>query len=483
MKNISEVYKALYKIALIIGVVVTIMLMGGNIWYEDIKNLYLLPLCYTVSMLFVRNYFINNKVGIAVTIIEVTKFVRFILQPLVYIISDQIVGYVGVDLRNDYHEKAVLLMCYEMLAVSLVMFFYYKFHYNNKRKDFDANPDIIFKPKQMVLIFSFIWLILVSLIGQFREILLNFSLNEQSVGNQADNFSNNTLSIIFNFGKIYIYVILLYFAYGLRNTFAKVLMVVFASIVFISSCWNDGGMSISRWGLIVSSLLVLYAFCCFFPYKKKTILASGTVLIFAIIALGTYAKMAMVWDYGQMDVNEAAGSVFASEMFDLYFQGVYSVSNGLSAVDSYAGRVGFQNFLTELFYHFPFAVSLLGLQGHTWAEYYFKLAVGDMSKICPSLIQSYFYFGPLGCPLFSCFSVYLALVFTDKLVKERDFTVRLLYVYGIFWLSLYNCINFTIVEAHIWFTIIGIWICRLGRTKERNVEHSNSDHLLNKGLV
>ena len=285
MKKELHIYELLWKIAFLAGIIVA-ALIYSDVWrYEEINNLYLLPLCYSISMLLVKDYYYNSKIGIAVSIIEVTKFVRFILQPLIYILSDQFVGYVGVDLRNDYHEKAVILMCYELLAVSLVMFFYYKGHYNKKRTVLGAYPDIIFKPNQMVYIFSIIWMMLVILIGQFRESLLNFSLSEQTAGNQADNFSNNILSIVFNFGKIYIYAILLYLAYGIQNTFAKVLMAIVASIIFISSCWNDGGMSISRWGLILSSLLALYAFCCYFPYKKRTILASGAVLIFVIEVL------------------------------------------------------------------------------------------------------------------------------------------------------------------------------------------------------
>lgn len=472
MKKEKNIYKLLWRIAFIVGIVVTFLLYGGTYIYDDIKNLYLLPLCYTISMLMVKCYYNDEDMGIAVSIIEITKVARFIVLPLVYVLSDQIIGYIGRDLRYDYHEKAVILMCYEMLAVSLVMLWYHRKYYKKRLYRF-TEPEIKFKPSQTVYLFGILWLLLVLGVGSFREQLLNFSINEQvAAGPQTEDNSNNILNIIFQFGKIYIFAILLSLSRSGNGKPANVWVILLASIFFISSNWNDGGHSISRWGMIVAALLSIYALYCYFPQKKKTILAGGTVAVFGLVAMGTLLKMS-TWDYSITDANEVAGSIFATDMFDAYFQGVYGVSNGLSTVDTYGNVIGFKNFLSELFYHFPFAVRIFGLAGHTWAEYYYKMGIEDTSKICPSLIQSDFYFGEIGSPLFSCFSVFLALWFTDKMRREGDFTVRLLYVYGIFWLSLFNCINFTIVEAHIWFAIIGIWVCKLTNpTKRKSVRPS-----------
>lgn len=463
MKKDGSIYKTIFNIAFIAGIVLAVLLYG-TYQYDDIENLCLLPLCYSISMLMVKDYYYHNKIGIAVAIIEVTKLARYIILPIVYVVSGQLAGHFGVDLRYDYHEKAVILMCYEMLAVSLVMFFYYKKHYNNKLL---INDKINFRPSQTVFFFSFIWLLLVLFIGSFREQLLNFSVNTKVSSSQVNDASNNLLNIVFEFGKIYIYAIMLYATTQISHRTGKVLLIILASVLYISSCWNDGGQSMSRWGLIVSSLLALYAIYSFYPTKKSKILAGGSVALLGLIVLSTAVKMMKVWDVGAMDVNETAASIFASDMFDAYFQGVYGVSNGLSAVDTYGKMIGFNNFLAELFYHFPFAVRLLGLNGR-WAEYYYKIGVDDNSLICPSLIQSDFYFGPIGSPLFSCFSVFLALWLTDRMKKETDFTARLLFVYGIFWLSLFNCVNFTIVESHIWFAVIGIWISKMGKKSYKN---------------
>lgn len=463
MKKESNIYQRLWKIAFIVGIVVTAMLYFSY-FYEDIPNLYMLPMAYVLSMLMVKGYYTEQNMGIAVTIIETTKFIRFVFLPLLYLFSDSFGRYLGLDMRYDYHTKAVLLMFYELTAVSFVMLLFLKYK-AKERSNLSVSLDgITFKPGQTVILFSILWFILVLFVGKFREQLLNFEVTEAAGAMVKENSSNNILNIIFNFGKIYIYAGLLYFAKSSRDSFGRFTLILIASVLYISSNWTDGEASISRWGLIVSSLLSAYALYCYFPQKKKLILATAPVVMVVILAAGTLAKM-MIWGYDTNDVNETTSTLFASNMFDLYFQGVYSVSNGLSTADMYAGKVGLINFVSELLYHFPFATPLLGLNG-MWAEYYYKIGIGDVSQICPSLIQSYYYFGTLGSPFFSCLSVYLALFFTSKLEKERIFTLRLLYVYGIFWLSLYNCINYSIVEAHIWFSVIGIWVCSLDKKKK-----------------
>ena len=459
MKKESNIYQLLWKIAFIAGIVVTAMLYFSY-FYEDIPNLYMLPMAYVLSMLMVKGYYTEQNMGIAVTIIETTKFIRFVVLPLIYLFSDTMVRYIGLDLRYDYHNKAVLLMCYELLAVSLLMLWYLRYQKKKNRFTVPLNQ-IRFKPGQTEILLSLLWFVLILFVGKFRDQLLNFEVTETVGAAVKEDSSNNILNIIFNIGKIFIYAGMLYFAKSSRDSFGRFTLILIASVLFISSSWNDGGMSISRWGLIVSSLLSAYALYCYFPEKKKTILTAAPIAILLIIGAGTLAKMS-TWGYDTSNVNETTSTLFASSMFDAYFQGVYSVSNGLSTADTYANKVGLSNFVSELFYHFPFAVRILNLNG-MWAEYYYKIGVDDLSLICPSLIQSYYYFGTVGSPFFSCLAVFFALLLTDKLEKERYFTARLLYVYGIFWLSLYNCINYSIVEAHIWFSVIGLWLCRLDR--------------------
>lgn len=69
MKKEGNIYKTLFKIAFVSEIVVVIMLCCSFYWYEDIKNLYLLPLCYSISILLVKNYYYHGRIGMTVNIL------------------------------------------------------------------------------------------------------------------------------------------------------------------------------------------------------------------------------------------------------------------------------------------------------------------------------------------------------------------------------------------------------------------------------
>jgi len=419
---------------------------------DDIPNLYLLPLFYSFTLPLVKKYYGRN-ICIAATIIEITKFVRYLVLPIIYVLSDN--PFVN-DSTLDNNSTAVRLMCYELIAVSIVMFL---FSYRKTYK-VDNIFSLNFSPSKSIYLLLVLWLFLIFLFGSYREQLLNFSVaTNVTIGTSSP--SNNLFNIVFEIGKIYVFVILLSLI-NKNNKNRNFFFIIIVSILYISSNWNDGGESVSRWGLIVSTLVSIYAIVYYYPEKIKIIISTGVIFIFIVVVASSLLKL-FVWGFESMEMSDATNILMGPEMLDLYFQGVYGVSNGILAVDQYSSFVGFKNFLTEIFYHFPFAVRLFGLEHSTWAEYYFKLSVGDISKICPNITQSAFYFGFVGSPFFSCLSASIALYLTKLMERSRDFCVRLLYIYGIFWSSLLFCVNYTVVEAHIWFCLIGVWICQFDK--------------------
>lgn len=458
MNKMLDKFSLLHKIAIIIGGVVSVLLFA-TLRYHDINNLYLLPLCYTVSMFLVKGYYNDNNMGLAVGIIEITKFIRFILVPLIYAMTD---GFVRNDIRPIYHSTAVLLMCYELAAVSLVMFFFIRRHKFDKKA-----IGIEIKQPFIVYVVVIAWLFLVLFVGAYRECLFNFNItaNTSSSNSGGGKF---VFSYLFVIGLIYTYSLLIGLSDTVKNRMGKFLVILFASVFYISSSWNNGGESISRWGLIIGFILFLYVLFVFYPHKKNFILYVGLSSIIFLIGVSSVLKL-IVWGYNVSNFSDSSEFLFTSDMFDIYFQGVYSVSNGLATADSFADRVGIMSFLNELLNHFPGAYQIFGFKDYAIAETFFKFGVHDNSLICPSLIQSYYYFGALGSPLFSCFSVYLALLFSVKIQKERKIAIRLLYISSIFWLSLYNCVNYTVVEAHIWFYLFGILLCKIESYNGKNI--------------
>lgn len=467
MKKEKSVYSLLWKIALIAGLA-SAWLLFNTFPYNDIRNLYLLPLGYSISMLFVKGYYTENNMGIAVAIIEATKFVRFLVLPLFYALGDT---FLKLDMKPSYHSTAVMLMCYEVLAVSLVMYLFLK-----KKPFREIKVRIKSSPVLFVYLFAFVWILLVLAVSSYRSTLFNFNVSLEEGSSDASSFENDNfvLRYIFEMGKVFMFAMLIGLSSFVKNKTLKFLAVFFASIFYISSNWSDGGESISRWGLVIGLIMSLYAMLVFFPEKKKLILYGGMSSLILVILITSVLKL-LVWGYDVSDVSnmsESSDLLFSSNMLDAYFEGVYGVSNGLATVDFHGDKVGFLNFVGEFISHVPGAYHM-GLKDYPYAEVYYKLGIHNDALICPSLIQSYYYFGAIGCPFFSCFAVFLALFCTRKMQKESDMTIKLWYLYGIIWLSLYNCINYAIVETHIWYVVFGILICKIGLSMRKSSRYSS----------
>ena len=342
----SSIYKLLWKIAFIAGLVCS-WLLFSTFPYDDIKNLYLLPLFYSISMLMVKGYYSDGNMGIAVALIEGTKLIRFLVLPLMYALGDT---FLKLDMKPSYHSTAVVLMCYELLAVSLVMFLYLK------RSPYQrVTTKIKTSPVLFVYLFALAWILLVLAVSTYRNTLLNFNISLGDSDSTVSSFENDNfvLRYIFEMGKVFMFAALVGISAFIKNKTIKFWFIFLVSIFYISSNWSDGGESISRWGLVIGLILSLYATYILFPEKKNIILYGGMSSLIIVVLISSILKL-MVWGYDATDLSDMSTSselLSSSNMLDSYFEGVYGVSNGLATVDIHGDKVGFLNFITELFSH------------------------------------------------------------------------------------------------------------------------------------
>ena len=107
----------------------------------------------------------------------------------------------------------------------------------------------------------------------------------------------------------------------------KIIVIALLSVLYMSCGWTDGN-SVSRWGMLVAVLAMVYVLLYFFPEKKKIIVTVGVIVVVVAIIVGTFFKRV---SHG-MDISVCLFSFFSqvllqkSEIKKLGGAGLFLVS-------------------------------------------------------------------------------------------------------------------------------------------------------------
>jgi hypothetical protein len=471
----SSIYQKLYLLLLFCGFIASTIIIFYNL--SPINNLALLPLTYAVSMLLVKNLYSKNKIGLALVIIEVIKACRYLVLPIM--ISQESL-FDGVNIAPRHNESAVLLMTYELISVSLVMFFYgRKAKFVRTFKKIDNRKNTYGHNAKLVRIFkkinnrqtTFLWYIFIVL-GLFivatepslRERLFNFTMsfvNEFGLGVDFSAKISGTSRVFFLIGIITSFA----FLANQINKFpiltkSKLFFQTIVCILLVSCLWTNEAGSVSRWNMMIGILLSIYILLFYFPRSRKKIIMGGLGGVLFVLIIGSLLKT-LSFGLDDYTVSDSTQMYFSSQYFDEYFQGVRSVSNGIFVTQKYSNLNIFDGVLTDWFYSFPFLMKMVGLSNQPVASYYYHLVSNHYDLIFPTITMGLLRFGWILAPLYSCVAVFFALYFDKKLKKEQNILVKLFYVYIVFWFSLFMAISSNVIEANIWAPFIGIWLLTL----------------------
>lgn len=117
----------IWHFLIVSSIVLTLFLLVFNLQSSKVQILWLLPVTYFFSLVLTkRMYFISS--GIAPVILKVVFFCRYIMVPLLW---GTAIRYSDIDVSNLDYNRAVLLMAYELIAVSLAIKIYLSLHKRN----------------------------------------------------------------------------------------------------------------------------------------------------------------------------------------------------------------------------------------------------------------------------------------------------------------------------------------------------------------
>ena len=427
-----------------------------------VDNLFVLPIAYFISLCFSRKTF-RKQPGLALIIIETTMFCRYIMIPILYALTD---NYSGVRVSDQFNE-AVWYMAYEGISVGVIMHLWSSLKHKQSSLDRNTeNEEKFVRPFTVVIVLFWFFIIVVN--SKLRGYLFNFSLltrNEMGITGYIttqEYYSDipGIFRVFFHIGLLVLFTVLVdLIARYVTIKWLKVILLGLTCIGFISSMWTSG-FSVSRWNMLIAVIISAYALIRVFPNRIKTIVTIGIVGILLVVIGGSVLKI-MSFGESNVTVSDATGRYFTAESFDEYFEGIAPVANGMVTAEQYNGERGAAGILVDCFFNFPYAMEILGLSDFKTATLYFQNTVNRADFIIPAVTESIMQFGKVLAPLYSCIAVWLALWIDLKRKSSKTLYRRLFYTIIVFWMSLFMAVSTNVIEANIWYAVIGIWLITL----------------------
>ena len=381
-------------------------------------------------------------------IINVTGFIRFLLIP-----------YVDVN-QSSY----VFINFIEIIAVYST-FILYSIRLSGKEVN-DINDFVYIKENESnvdnVLGVASVFIIIIGgiIIGSNRQVLQQYF--RLSTSKNIVTFSNGFFALVVS--ALFLIALIVAMNWIDKLTFfpefIKILLMICISIFYINGA-SITGDNVSRWGLLISSMVVYYFIISFYPGKKKMLLLILGVGLGVIITYGTLYKFNLVSVNKYSSLNESMKDMFSIDTLNSYFAGPYSMKYGMETHRKFLSISSvLTTFISDTFANFPLLNKYLSnseMTSMTIYNYQIYHSSIAMDKIMPLAIQYYNY---LGIFFFipEMMTVYFALKCNMLLRKNRNMLQTFCLVTGMIVLSLINCINYTIICQYFWIQILPIYI-------------------------
>lgn len=432
-----------------IGLITFLFTIFFNRLSGQVSILFFLPLSY-ICFLYILKPFFFTKGSLAFPIIGLIVTLRYIGIPILFALDNQ---YTGKLVAGTNFNDAVLLMVYELFAVSIALRFFFAKYYN---KQIITGDKTIKANKIHIITIALIlfWIFLLIKNPSLKNSLWNFSLLDKDLF-ISKSTESGIVKVFFYVGKLILFctIITLSNKY-LSNKYLKFILVVLACIFYISSSWT-GGVNVSRWSMMIAVLISLNLLLYVYPQKKKLIYSFGIGTLIAVVLLGSVLKL---MSFGQKDasISDTTDYYLNSEYFDEYFSGIGPVANGIRVCELYDLYKKPEQCMVDCFNSFPYAMKIAGLENAPITTEYYHRATKHYDLIMPNVTISMFQFGWLFSFIYPVVLAILAMWFDRQMQLSSSITKKMFLLVPTFWCSLFMAVNVNIINNSIWSAIIGI---------------------------
>ena len=419
---------------------------------------YIVSISFLLANLFLCLFPKKIKLSMPMIIYRLTGFVRYVALP--NIMYYQKISY-------SYSSKICILMILELVAILIGASIFNKKNKNNivleKKEDNKINIASKVKLGLPSVIIIAIGIVLIFNNKAFIERYLILNTERTTVIDISGGISI-LLSCFFLLSFIY----LLKF---IKNTsfipdFLKVLLSVGLGVLYVKGS-SISGSSISRWSMLISSIISYFYIIRLYPnYKKRMSLLMVAVLMFSV----TFASiMKFTWNDNYSTVEKTVEEELKFATLNAYFSGPKNMQIALELKKDIekSNMSKFKIFISDTFGNFPLLNNYLSDEKIRSVELFnYKYYGSSISKdqIIPYSNQLYNYFSVFFVLIETVF-VYLALFFYYKYKEENNFLNIFCCIYISFFLSLTNCINYSIIMQSLWIHVLPVYLLSLINSK------------------
>lgn len=432
----------------IISLIVSVIILYSEV-ETGYQLLFILPLLYALLIKLSKSIFVYARSNIGFISIIVVTFIRYVVTPLVLIISGYYSGF-GSSPTEETMLYAFLLMIYEMIAVFITINLVGRNLKGNIVKEISRNNYL----RSSFVLFLFSVFALLYLL-KFPNILVpnNLLIIKDEIKQFTLDFQFSGALILINAClRIAILIMILDFfkrRYDRLPIFSYPLL---SSIALISYLALMTG--IARWDILISAFVGTYILVWLYPeYSKIIRLSIFSVVGIAIISITVY-KFFHITSFDEIQLRLFLEEIF--KQFQAYFSGPRNVGQAIEMNNSLGGNISFITLINDFIGSIPGVSSFIN-QADRINMYYNYHIYGTLffaSQIIPMIGVGYSYFGFIGAPFFTVICIYLSLKFGLMTLNEDRIEFKYIYSYASIWLAL--CMGFNTQIIFGWFATIFI---------------------------
>lgn len=384
-----------------------------------------------VAMYLIANFIfpkaINNN-SIIVSLFSFILFIKFVITPLLFIISgDNVQGFIFKEVSIQAKNIAFIIMGLEIFScLAIIQYFYI-----GSERD---NSEIILK-KQNNIFLIFMALFSGSLFFIFGELSTRYNffiIHEELEKFSLEAVGSGLIGIMAD--MILVLPPLIFLSYfkvkfdltGKKYYFLLSLLLIIPFILFFKGS--------SRFSVFIPAITWMIILSMLYPSYKKVIKYSIiTILTIVITSITLYKQFGVTsGSVGQslnLNIPELAVTLNA------YFSGLYNVAYAIDMQNFLNNLSGFNLFINDLFKNLMYFSSFVDSKDTSSVIFnnYLYNNSGQADQIIPMSAQSYLYFGILGAPVLNVICTYLMILFNNKSKLES----KLGYKYAYIFLSIY----------------------------------------------